>query len=483
MPPGGSAGGWFWKVGVILGLLCWAGCSPAHDSAGPQGPSLPANVASTDNSSSKSEERVAEERVAGVDGHRREALVDEPPAPRLSGGSLVLDPGHPLPRAPAEESLPVAPEASDNWPLFRGDPQATGVATASLPEKLELLWTFAVDRGGFQSTAAIAQGMVYAGGLDGKLYAVDLAGGHKQWEFPTELGFTASASVRNGLIFIGDSDGRFYCIDAKSGKEKWHFDTEGEINSSANFYQDQVLFGSQDGKLYCLKADTGQRVWQYESQDMIQCSPTVAGDRAFVAGCDARLHVIDLAGGRPAGEVDIEAPTLCTPAVLGNMLFVGTTQDTFFGIDWQELSVVWRYKSPGRSAEFRSSAAVTSELAIVGGRDRLVHAIDRKTGQRRWTFPTKGQVDSSPVVVGSRVFVGSDGGRLYALDLKTGRQLWMFEGGGSILASPAVAAGRLVIGTDDGNLYCFGAKPEPSPPIPGSSHDQEAHGSPLPGAG
>ena len=35
------------------------------------------------------------ERVAGVDGHRREALVDEPPDPRISGGSLALDPGHP----------------------------------------------------------------------------------------------------------------------------------------------------------------------------------------------------------------------------------------------------------------------------------------------------------------------------------------------------------------------------------------------------
>jgi len=35
------------------------------------------------------------ERVAGVDGHRREALVGEPPGPWPSGGSLALDPGHP----------------------------------------------------------------------------------------------------------------------------------------------------------------------------------------------------------------------------------------------------------------------------------------------------------------------------------------------------------------------------------------------------
>ena len=45
------------------------------------------------------------ERVAGVDGHRREALVGEPPDRRISGGSLTLDPGHPKPDHPNLELL------------------------------------------------------------------------------------------------------------------------------------------------------------------------------------------------------------------------------------------------------------------------------------------------------------------------------------------------------------------------------------------
>jgi len=44
-------------------------------------------------------------RVAGVDGHRREALVGEPPGPRISGGSLALDPGHPKSLHPNLELL------------------------------------------------------------------------------------------------------------------------------------------------------------------------------------------------------------------------------------------------------------------------------------------------------------------------------------------------------------------------------------------
>ncbi len=359
-----------------------------------------------------------------------------------------------------KETDQEAEETIDAWPVFRGNGQSTGVATGSLPETLELLWTFSTDDGGFESTAAIVDATVYVGCLDGNLYAIDLATGEKRWAFPTDLGFTASPAVRGGRVYIGDYDGKLYCLDAKSGDLLWDFQTEAEINSSANFYKDTVVFGSQDGILYCLEAKSGKVVFEYESQDMIQCSPAVVDDRAFVAGCDGRLHVVDLLKGERVRDIDLSAPTLCTAAIRRNMAFVGTTGSTLFGVDWQKGEVVWTYENPERAAEFRSSAAVTAKAVIVGSYDKLVHAVDIETGKGLWTFPTKARVDSSPVVVGQRVFVGSADGRIYALDLDSGKELWQFEAGGSILASPAVAAGRLVIGTDDGDLYCFGAKEE-----------------------
>jgi len=397
----------------------------------------------------------AEESAAALAERPAGQPAEQPPQARATPKADV-----PTAVAPGEIA-PAATAPKDAWPLFRGNRQATGAAGATLPEKLERLWTFSVPEGGFQSTAAIAEGMVFLGCFDGKLYAIDLSGGGKKWEFPTELGFTASAAVRGGQVFIGDSDGRFYCIDAESGKVKWDFPTEAEINSGANFYKDNVLFGSQDGFLYCLKAGTGKLVWKYESEDMIQCSPTVAGDRAFVAGCDGRLTMVGLAEGKRIAGIDIEAPTLCTPAVLGPTAFVGTTGSALLAVDWQKGEILWRYTAAERPAEFRSSAAVTPQLVVVGSRDKLVHAIDAAVGLPVWTFPTKARVDSSPVIAGDRVFVGSADGRLYALDIKTGELRWQFEAGGSILASPAVAAGRLVIATDEGDVYCFGAKQSP----------------------
>ena len=351
----------------------------------------------------------------------------------------------------------VAPPAGGNWPVFRGNPLATGVADGTLPERLGLLWTFSDKDGGFEAGAAIVDGVVFAGSLGGNLYAVNLADGREKWRFHTELGFTASPAVRDGTVFVGDSDGRFHAIDAATGREKWHFDTEAEINSSANFHKSRVLFGSQDATLYCLDADSGKLVWKYRERG----PDSLLADRrrrSRVRGRMRRQAARHRPGGgeggrrRAAGRPDrLHARRVGRPPLRRHR--------------GQDLLRDRLEASPSGVAIHRPGQE--SSVPFVGGRDagggagrlaRQMPARDRSAEPARalWQFTTRGRVDSSPVVVGGRVFFGSADGRLYAVDVASGKEVWKFEGGGSFTASPAVAAGRLVIGTDDGNLYCFG---------------------------
>ena len=299
---------------------------------------------------------------------------------------------------------------------------------------------------------------VYAGSTDGNLYAVDLAGGKRRWALADRSGFTASAAVRDGLVYVGDSEGRFYCVDAQSGKVKWTLSTGAEIDSSANFYRDCVLVGSQDTNLYCFQAETGKLVWKFDTKDQVWSFPSVLGDRAYFGSCDRQFHVVDLRQGKCLAQVDMDAETACAAALMGETAYVGTEEGRFLAVAPGRPGVLWHYEDTADPAAFRSSAAVTPQAVIVGSRDKLVRAFDPKTGRPLWSFTTKGQVDSSPVVAGNRVFVGSSDGRLYGLDLKSGHEVWQFNAGAAIVASPAVAAGRLVIGSEDGNLYCFGEK-------------------------
>lgn len=361
---------------------------------------------------------------------------------------------------PAAAPKAVASQESlASWPLFRGDPQATGVVDGALPEQPELLWTFSTKDGGFEATAVIADGTVYAGSMGENLYAVDLATGKEKWKFFSSLGFPAPPAVREGRVYIGDSEGLFSCLDAATGQPVWQYQADLEIDSGANFHAGNVLFGSQDGNLYCLNAQTGAVVWKYESADQIRSFPVLAGPNVLVAGCDGRLHIVAVADGKAVGTVKLDGPTGCTPAVRGNLAWFGSEGGAFVAVDWQAAKIVWSDRD--RRPSIRSSAAVTADLVVVGARDKKVHAFEPQTGRPLWTFTARGDVDSSPVVVGNRIYVGSSDGRIYALDRQTGQAMWQYTAGGHVLASPAVAAGRLVIGTTHGDLLCFGSRPDP----------------------
>ncbi len=346
----------------------------------------------------------------------------------------------------------------DAWPLFRGNPRSTGVATTTLPENLVELWKFEVTDGSFESTAAIVNGVVYLGDFNGQLFALDLQTGEKKWQTPLGIGFSASPAVNEGRIFIGDLDGIFYCID-QDGKKRWEFNAESEIDSCANFYKDKVLFGSQDSKLYCLNAESGELVWKFAIDDQIRCTPTIVENRAFVAGCDGRLHVIDLDQGKEVGAVDI-AQTGATAAALGDRVFCGTQQGIFFGVDWKRLETAWQKDSgsPIQSSPAIGTTQTNRSVVIFGTQARKVLALDCDNGETVWEFTAHSKIDSSPVVVGPRVLVPGTDGRLYQLKVDDGTKIWEKQFAGGFAASPAVAQKRLVIATRRGVVYCLGGE-------------------------
>jgi outer membrane protein assembly factor BamB len=137
-------------------------------------------------------------------------------------------------------------------------------------------------------------------------------------------------------------------------------------------------------------------------------------------------------------------------------MFVGTFDNRVLGVDLDKGEVAWSYENPDRQFPYLSSAAVSGNAVVVGGRDKALHALRADTGEPLWSYATQGKIDSSPVIAGERVFVGSASGEIVALDLKSGDVVWSFDSGAPIIASPSVAAGRLVIGNIDGQLYCFG---------------------------
>jgi outer membrane protein assembly factor BamB len=353
----------------------------------------------------------------------------------------------------------VAASPAD-WPVFRGNALQNGVATSTLPDHLEILWRFEIPSA-FEGTAAIADGVVFVGGQDEHVYAVNLATGKQKWKYKAGAPLKVGAAYSGGLVFIGDEDGKFHCLDAKTGEKRWMFDTDSEITSAASFDGNSVLFGAGDNLLYCLdKAKGGPPLWTFKVPGgPVMGTPGIIDSKTFIAGCDNTLHVIDTKNGKELNSVELDGQVAATAALAGDNLFIGTMTNQIQAIDWKAGKVLWSYEAKKRQQPFAGSVAATKDLVLGGSRDKCVHAVDLKSGAEKWVTPTGGRVDSSPVVAGQRVYVGSLDGKLYVLDLAKGAQVQTIElGKRGILASPAVSDGRLVIGTLDGALVCLGKK-------------------------
>jgi outer membrane protein assembly factor BamB len=353
-------------------------------------------------------------------------------------------------------AAPQPPGQGAAWPQFRGNPQLTGVAAAPLPATLKLLWTYEAGDS-IESSAAIADGAVYVGSESADLISLDLETGKLRWKYHVQEGIAESSpAVRDGMVYVGDLSGTLHAVNASDGKVAWKLQTGAEVKSSPVVVGDRLLIGSYDGNLYCVGTRTGAVHWKFHTTNYIHCTPGVSEGLAFIAGCDEVFHAIRITDGKEMFQVASGGYNAASPAIVGKAAYFGTFNNEVLGLNLATRRVLWRYEHPQRHFPFYSSAAVSGGKVVIGGRDKIVHCLDARTGKAIWTFTTNARVDSSPAISGGRVYIGSNDGRLYVLDLASGKKVGEFNAGAPLSASPAIAAGKLVIGSQDGKLYCLG---------------------------
>jgi outer membrane protein assembly factor BamB len=303
--------------------------------------------------------------------------------------------------------------------MHRGGPQLQGRAETSAPSKVVLAWTFSAGKP-IKGPAAVAQGRVFVGDDAGVVHAIDLASGKEQWSFKTEGAIEATPLVLDGTIFIGSSDANLYAIDAVNGSLKWKYATGDKILGGANYGKAAdgkgtwIFVGSYDASLHCVDAASGKAVWTHSTDNYINGTPAVlSSGEVIFGGCDSFIHVVRTSDGKELRQIDSEAYIASSVAVADGIGYVGNYGNIVLAFDVRAGTVLWKYRD--RNFPYFSSAALTDDRLIIGGRDKRLHCLDRATGKAIWHFQTRGSVDSSPVICGSAVIVGSEDGRLYCV--------------------------------------------------------------------
>lgn len=112
-----------------------------------------------------------------------------------------------------------------DWPTYRANNARTACSRATVPAEVTQSWRF-TSRKSFKPTAPTAAG---------------------------------------GLVFIGGDDCKVRAIDAKTGRLKWVFLAGGPVIQPPTLWQGRAYFGCGDGYVHVLEAATGEPLWRFRS--------------------------------------------------------------------------------------------------------------------------------------------------------------------------------------------------------------------------
>ena len=355
-------------------------------------------------------------------------------------------------------SVAVAAEPAKDFAAYQGGGPLLGQAPAFPAPPYKLRWTYRTDetdRVSVDASPVVSGQTAYVADAAGTLHAIDLATGKARWTCKTENGFATTPLVMDGKVILGDLVGLVHAVAADTGKALWKFDSEAGIHSSANAAGNSILFGNDANQILCLDAGTGKLLWKAEAGDRVNSTLSIADGLAFSSGCDSHLRAIDIATGKEKFAADLGNIAPGAAALIGGNAIIGTDGGRLVCMNIDPPKQAWVYEGVENQAMVYATPAIADGIIVAGARDRQIHAIDLKTGQKKWAFRTRGDVNASPLISDGRVFIPSRDKKLYVLDLKTGDKLWEFQAGRAIEAGVAIGGGVLILADTAGNVYCL----------------------------
>jgi len=317
-------------------------------------------------------------------------------------------------------------------------------------------------------------GTIYAGGLGGRIVALDAASGDERWTYQT-LGPLAIVHLIDAGTVIATSHRVIpnstslepvtfiVALDAATGLERWSTTWEVEATVVGTSGGRLLLHSvrspvaivtpddlESDTGLIALDLATGERDWLgpivYHAlipptePDTVYAVLPVTGEATFdVAALDAatgferwRASV----GSRAALRVvalDEERLYVATGQV-ETMLSSG--RGGLWAIDRATGSVLWAAMTGGRGIA-GNDLALGDDLVIlassdIDGRNSAIAGIDLLSGETRWTLPLPGYVHSGATLAGGLALAGNatpdepnaPAAAIHALDPETGRLVW-----------------------------------------------------------
>jgi len=436
---------------------------------------------------------------------------------------ILFQQTHPSVRAQPSDS-------SGDWPTYLYDQSRTGAnlsettITAATASQLQLAWEFNTS-GIVGASPTLVNGVMYIGSWNGYEYALDANTGQELWSSylgvsqqtkrcygSYGIGIDSTASVQDNVVYVGGGDGYMYALNAADGSVIWKtlLGLPPYYNwSSPLLYNNTLYIGLAaycdppyvQGKVMALNMTDGSIVASISLVSGNQKGAPVWGSAAV----DSNTNTIYVATGNNGSKSIVKQPYAeAIVALDANTLAIedhwqiptaeqvhdsdfGTTPTLFTvnGVDYlgalnkngiyyvfnrdNPLSAgpVWEQPLSGNSEKVTgdnvspscynngviyagAAGGVNNGLSFGGS----ITAFDAPSGTILWTFETHGAM-VSPVTCTSDLVIDNQGKVVEVRSAADGTILFSYKTNRRLYGASLISNGFLYVPSSDGNVYAF----------------------------
>lgn len=206
-----------------------------------------------------------------------------------------------------------------------------------------------------------------------------------------------------------------------------------------------IYVNSLSGSTYALDARTGETVWKFDESSQLEepSSPTIVEKVVYITGRDA-LYALDALTGAVIWESSPVRFGSTTPTVEDGTVYVGTLDRMLYALDIKTGEKKWEFES----SYIVCAPTVINDEVYFSDTNGILHCLDKNTGQLKWkTSDHGGTYRSNPIYYNNSILAGLNY-TFVSLNAKTGELNWRFQSDGEVLSSPVIYNDKVFFGSE-----------------------------------
>jgi outer membrane protein assembly factor BamB len=286
-----------------------------------------------------------------------------------------------------------------------------------------------------------------------------------RWTLPIEGGVVSEILVEKGVVYFGGGDGYLYAVQAENGRVIWRLDVHGPIVSRPTLDGGRLFVTTADDTVYALDAATKKWLWHYRRRTAGSAtvrgasSPWVDSGEVLVGLSDGFLVALNAADGSLKWERKLHQGSKFTdvdarPVLDQGVLYVPSYDGALYALKRQGGEILWRFDAGGSR-----QVVVEGERLYLPSSDGSVYALQKSNAKVIWKFEMDGGTPTQLTSTDRHLIFGSSYQYLYVVEKATGRGVYRFNSGwgSGFTSTPALdpEGKKLYLLSSGGNLMAF----------------------------